>query len=249
MNPLNILAPAKLREYLQYKAFVFPEKSKGSYIVALIHNPDHQLSFSRAGDGKWIWLPPYTQYEDCSYSNGLLYAITKMGAIHAFDISGPVIMRKIIMGVRNTMLTAHTWFAPWGDLLNVWRTADEEDVENAGSPDHHVPISTSEIEIDKVDITTKRLEESKCLHDHVLFLGHNISLCLSAKDHPHLKANHVYFTDNNSLHTYGFKNDRRDIGIFNLESNSWDELVTPQPWSNWPTPMWITLNLAKMKMK
>jgi len=82
----------------------------------------------------------------------------------------------------------------------------------------------------------------------VLFLGHNQSLILSAKDHPHLKANHAYCTDNSYLYIHGFKNNRRDIGIFNLESNSWDELVT-QPRSNWPTPMWITLNLAKMNWR
>jgi len=240
------LALAELREYLQYKAFVFPdEKSKGSYIVALIHNPMNQLSFSRAGDDKWIWLPPYTDYEDCSYSDGLLYAITLRGAIHAFDINGPVIMRKIIMGMTLDRLTDCTYIVhtPWGDLLNVQRIVDEEDA-NVGSSEH-VLRSTTEIKINKVDTRAKKLEEFKCLDDHVLFLGHNQSLILSAKDHPHLKANHAYCTDNSYLYIHGFKNNRRDIGIFNLESNSWDELVT-QPRSNWPTPMWITLNLAKM---
>jgi len=30
------------------------------------------------------------------------------------------------------------------------------------------------------------------------------------------------------MYIYGFKNNRRDIGILNLEINSLDELVTPQ---------------------
>ncbi|CAN6337650.1 unnamed protein product [Urochloa humidicola] len=242
----SVYALAKLREHLQYKAFVFPETSKGSYIIVLIHDPWMQLSFARAGDDKWTWLPPYTEYEDYIYKNGLLYAITTVGEIHVFDLGGPVITRKVIMGMVEDVIADSTYIvhAPWGDLLNVWRIVADED-ENLDSADH--VLSTNEIKINKVDITAKKLEEFKFLHDYVLFLGHNQSICLSAKDHPHLKANHAYCTDNYTLYTHQYKNSRRDIGVFNLESNRRDELVSPQPWSNWPTPMWMTLSLAKMK--
>jgi hypothetical protein len=50
------------------------------------------------------------------------------------------------------------------------------------------------------------------LGDHVLFLGYNQSLCLSAKEYPGLKANHAYFTDESYLWTKGFENNRRDQG-------------------------------------
>ncbi|CAN6351059.1 unnamed protein product [Urochloa humidicola] len=238
-------ALAELRELLQYKAFVFPETSKRSYIVALIHNPYKQLSFARPGDAKWTWLPPYTQYEDCSYKNGSLYAITIMGEIHAFDLSGSVITIKMIMGMTENEMPDSIYMvhAPWGDLLNVWRMVGDEDA-NFDTVDH--VLSTHEIKINKVDIMAKRLEEFECMHDHVLFLGHNQSLCLSTKDHPHLRANHAYFTDDYDLYIHGYKNSRRDLGVFNLKNNISDELVSPQPWSNWPTPMWITLSLAKM---
>ena len=133
---------------------MFPETSKGSYIAALIHSPDNQLSFSRAGDGKWIWLPLYTAYEDCSYSDGLLYAITLMGAIHAFDIDGPVIMRKIVMGMMlNDMIDCTCIVhAPWGDLLNVQRIVEVEEDANVGSADR----VTNEIKIKKVDTRAKK---------------------------------------------------------------------------------------------
>ncbi|CAL4908130.1 unnamed protein product [Urochloa decumbens] len=241
----SVFAVDELREHLHYKAFVFPEISKGSYIVALIHNPLNQLSFARAGDGKWTWLPPYTDYEDCSYKNGLLYAITIMVEIHAFHLSGSVIMIKTIMGMTDNVMPDSIYMvhAPWGDLLNVWRIVDDEDA-NFDSVDH--VLSTNKIKINKVDIRAKRLEEFKCMHDHVLFLGHNQSLCLSTKDHPQLRANHAYFTDDYDLYIHGYKNSRRDLGVFNLKNNISEELVSPQPWSNWPTPMWITLSLAKM---
>ncbi|RCV17798.1 hypothetical protein SETIT_3G248400v2 [Setaria italica] len=235
----SIYALAKLREFLRCKAFVFPETSKGSYIVALIHNPMKQLSFARPGDGKWTWLPPYIYYQDCSYKNGLLYAINIVGEIHAFDLSSSVVTRKMIMGMTEKVMwdCLYIVHAPWGDLLNVSRVIDHED--ETVDPAVHL-LTTTEIKINK---------EVKCLHDRVLFLGHNQSLCLSAKDHPHLKANHAYFTGNYDLYINGFKNGRRDIGVFNLESSNWDKLVSPEPWSNWPPLMCITLSLAKMKMK
>ncbi|GJM88521.1 hypothetical protein PR202_ga04593 [Eleusine coracana subsp. coracana] len=97
----SIFSLSELREHFHYKAFVFPVTSKGSYIVVLIHNPVHQLSFARVGDDKWTWLPPHTDYEDCNYKDGLLYAVSKAGEIHAFDITGPVITMKMIMKMEH----------------------------------------------------------------------------------------------------------------------------------------------------
>ena len=81
-------APNILREDLYFKAFVFPDPSTVSYIVVLIHKPFFQLSFARAGDDKWTWLPHGTDYSDCVYMDGLLYALKSLGEIHAFDLTG-----------------------------------------------------------------------------------------------------------------------------------------------------------------
>jgi hypothetical protein len=82
----SVFALDKLRDELHYKAFVFSDDastSTGSYIVVLIHNPICQLSFARAGDDKWTWLPPHEFYLDCTYKDGLLYAVTGFGELHA----------------------------------------------------------------------------------------------------------------------------------------------------------------------
>jgi hypothetical protein len=228
----SIYALSELRNHFHYKAFVFPETRKGSYIVVLIHEPDHQLWFARVGDDKWTWLPPHTEYEDCSYKDGLLYAITAVREIHVFDLSGPVISVKVIMEMDQHVECENMYIAqaPWGDLLNVWRCAQYDQDSDHGT-------------------MTKRIVEAKCLHDHMLFLGHNQSLCLSAKEYPTLKANHAYFTDNYELYLKGFRNNRRDIVVFNLENNRSEDLVSPQLWSNWPCPVWITPNLAKMELE
>ncbi|GJN04561.1 hypothetical protein PR202_ga22121 [Eleusine coracana subsp. coracana] len=85
-------APNKLRDSLYVKAFVFSDSSMESYIVVLIHEPIRQLSFARAGDTEWTWLPPSAQYEDCIYMDGILYAVTSGGGIDAFDVDGPTVL-------------------------------------------------------------------------------------------------------------------------------------------------------------
>ena len=72
----EIYARNDLREELYFKAFVFPDLSTGSYIVVLIHHPYYQLSFARAGNDKWTWLPLNAGYRNCMYVNGVLYALT-----------------------------------------------------------------------------------------------------------------------------------------------------------------------------
>jgi hypothetical protein len=83
----SVFALDKLRDELQYKAFVFSDdddaSTAGSYIVVLIHNPMRQLSFARAGDDKWTWLPPHDSYDDCTYKDGLLYAVTGFGVLYS----------------------------------------------------------------------------------------------------------------------------------------------------------------------
>ncbi|CAM0880000.1 unnamed protein product [Alopecurus aequalis] len=244
----EILALDELRDDLHYKAFVFPETSTKSYIVVLIHNPVRQLSFARVGDDKWTRLLPHDDYDDCIYKDGLLYALTTMGELHTFDLSGPVVQMKMIISIPNKSDCEYAYIvqAPWGGLLLIWRIF--EDYELEPDPGASVFWNTTELRIYEVEAAGSELKEINCLHDHVLFLGHNQSLCLSAEEYPSLRANHVYFTDDNYFWTVGYENDHRDMGILNLDDNSKEELVSPQLWSNFPAPVWITPDLGKMNL-
>jgi hypothetical protein len=179
----------------------------------------------------------------------LLYAVTIGGEIHAFDLSGSAVTVKIIRGMdMNLDLDAvYIVQAPWGGLLLVSRTIEiEEPADEDADPEIALPKYTVEIKLHKVDVGTMRLVEIDCLPDHVLFLGHNHALCLSAKEYPALKGNHAYFTDDDEYIT-GRKSCRRDIGVVDLGSNTKEDLVSPQLWSKWPAPVWITPNLTMMK--
>jgi hypothetical protein len=248
-NPLSIFDLDKLRDKLYFKAFLFDDTSTGSYIVVLIHNPLRQLSFARVGDDKWTWLPPYDIYDDCTYKNNILYAVTGHGVIHACDLSGPAVRMKMIMGESeciSSTCSAYIAQDPWGNLLLICRIFEDYDLE----PDHGAPVfwKTGKVNMYEVDVVASKLKEISWLSAYVLFLGHNQSLCLSAKEYRALKANHVYFTDDSFFWTTGLKNSHRDMGILNLDDNRWEDLVFPQRCSNFPAPIWITPDLRKMKL-
>ncbi|KAL6908211.1 hypothetical protein ACP4OV_002381 [Aristida adscensionis] len=241
-----------LRDELYVKAFVFSDSSTGNYIVVLIHNPIDQLSFARAGDSRWTWLPPSARYEDCIYMDGILYAVTSNGGIHAFDLTGPTVVRKVVMEKMKNYIFEHLYIVrtPSGDLLQVWRDQDvavgddaEEDARELD--DSEIVNETRTIMLYQIDMAAKELFKINSLHDHVLFLGLSQSHCLNAEEYPQLKGNHVYLTDDAHCFT-SWKSSCRDIGVFNLANNSMEEIASPESWCSWPAPIWITPSFTSL---
>jgi hypothetical protein len=185
-------------------------------------------------------------YMDCTYKDGLLYAATVRGEVHAFYLSGPAVTVNIIVGMDEDLDIdgIHILQSPWDGLLVVCRFK-----VYLGNPYIRKTrvLITKAIKIHEVDAAANKLVEIDCLHDHVLFLGNNQSLCLSTKECPALKANSAYLTDDSDYIT-AHMNNPRDIGVLDLGNNARKELVFPQLWSNWPAPMWITLNPTMMKL-
>jgi hypothetical protein len=231
----------ELRWCLHDRAFLFYDTSLKHYIVVLIHYPRGQLSFAWLGDDKWTLLPPHRNFHDCLYKDGLLYAVAQQGEIFAFDVRGPMVTEKLIVDRANDHIYGKIYIvqAPCGDLLQVWRI--DEDVDSAP-----YDIHVGKVDIFKVDTALAKLVKINSLDDLVLVLGYNQSLCLSAEEYPGLKANHVYFTDDHGFNIFGHKDNRRDIGVFDLANNTRGELVSPQLWSNWPPPIWITPAITEL---
>ncbi|KAJ1260700.1 hypothetical protein BS78_10G252400 [Paspalum vaginatum] len=259
----------KLRDTFFEKVFLSSDPSTGDYIVALIHSPYFQLSFVRSGDACWTSLPQhddFPHFADCIFKDGLMYAVTHLGEIHVFGFRGPAVKQKVVLD-----RTRDYWFermyivqTSCGDLLQIWSDIthinDVSDPEPEPDPleeddDFSEPEMLDEFEYSrhyctpfklfKVDLAANKLVDVNSLGDNVLFLGQNQTLCLNAKEHPQLKANHVYFTDNDE-YVMIRKNLIRDVGVLNLCDKSKEKIVSPQIWSNWPSPMWITPNPRKM---
>ncbi|KAK1693500.1 hypothetical protein QYE76_010197 [Lolium multiflorum] len=239
---VTIHALDKLRDCLYFRAFLFPDPSMGSYIVVLIIFPYRQLLFARVGDCKWTLLQPGQDYQQCIHMDGLLYAFTRTGQIDAFDLTGPTFTRNVIADEMDNYISGTDgWMyavqTPCGDLLQVCR----EIVVTK-----EILTETKKILVYKADMAAKNLVKMNGLRDHVLFLGRGQPQCLSAEEYPQLEANCVYFTDDET-YASDYKNDRRDIGILDLENDSREEFVS-QFWCNWPNPIWITPNLKRMNM-
>jgi hypothetical protein len=258
-NTPSVFPLSELRDFLFCKAFLSSDPSTGGYFVVLIHNPHSQLSFARAGDDKWTWLPPRSYYEDCLFKEGLLYASTAIGEIHTFNLDAPAVTRKLFLDKTKDIYFESIYIVQGsgGEMLQIWRSDAEprgEDEDETDSDleleldDDKVVDKTTAITVYEVEPASKRIEKISSLGQNVLFLGHNQSLCLHAEEYPQLKGNHVYFTDDDFLYTTGFKNNRRDIGVFDLENNSSEEITTPQLWSNWPTPVWLIPNPRRMSL-
>ncbi|KAF8673533.1 hypothetical protein HU200_048616 [Digitaria exilis] len=242
----SIRALHDLRDSLYFKAFVFFDGSRGGHIVVLIHEP-YEISFARAGDSRWTWLwPASDHYEDCIYVDGILYAVTSTSAIHAFDLTGPTYSMKVIMEESKRFIVDRIYItqAPSGELLLVWRDrnlkGDAQDCDTS-----EFMKGSQKFMLFVVDMEAKELMEIDSLYDHVLFLGCSQSCCLDAEDFPSLQANHVYLTGD-ERYIRLLKEYHRDVLVFNMESNSLEEIVLPRFRCSWPVPIWMTPNLSKM---
>ncbi|GJN25312.1 hypothetical protein PR202_gb13124 [Eleusine coracana subsp. coracana] len=191
----------------------------------------------------------------CKY----LYACISSGEIHAFDLGTPTVEPKIVLGSMKHCVSDRIYImkAPCGELLQIWRSdaSPQGDEEHEYDSDLELELSvgsqmsrTSSIKIHKVDLTSKKLVEVSNLSEHVLFIGLNQSHCHLAEDYLQLKANNAYFTDDNYIDITWFKNHRRDIGVLYMANNSKEEVVSPQLWSNSPTPVWLIPNSRRMSL-
>ncbi|XP_037463100.1 uncharacterized protein LOC119334658 [Triticum dicoccoides] len=140
----SVFSLGELRDYLFEKAFLSSDPSTGDYYVVLKHNPQSQLSFARAGDDRWTWLPPQVNYADCFFKDGLLFALDSRGEVRTFDLSAPVVTQNIVLGRMKAWIEDCNYMyiaqAPCGDLLQVWKSRnclgwDDEDVSEHGLED------------------------------------------------------------------------------------------------------------------
>ncbi|GJN39221.1 hypothetical protein PR202_gb28326 [Eleusine coracana subsp. coracana] len=258
--PPSVFGLRELRNYFFGKAFLSSDPSTGSYIVAVIHNTRYQISFARAGDDCWTRLPPHESFTDCVFKDDLLYALTKGGKIVAFNFSGPTVNQEVIIEKTRIYDAQRMYIVqePSGDLLQIWGVMEDDDSQPELEPSEEkdyfsepdedfgpYPHHTLMYKVYRVDLTEKRLVEINGLGENAVFLGFNQSACLNVDEYPQLKANHIYFTDDGEYMAFGGKSERRSIGVVNLDNNTRQKIVSPQIWSNWPSPIWITPNPRK----
>lgn len=236
----------ELRGVLYLKAVLSCDPALGDSTVVLIHNPYRDLSFAGVGDDKWHWIPSAPRepprYSDCIFGDdGALYAMNLLGGIHRYAIEGSRATRDMIFKDTSPFVayTGYLSKTSCGSVLQIWRDKRETSGEQE-------EMHTVGVEMYIADLDKQQTVRVRTLGDDALFIGHNYTCCLSTKDHPRLLRNHVYFTDDDEYWLIDAKDSRRDVGILNLEDLSATDVVSPQPWLNWPIPVWITPSFNKI---
>ncbi|CAM0949149.1 unnamed protein product [Alopecurus aequalis] len=226
------------RETVYSKAVLSSDPSAGDCTIMLIHQPYWQLSFAKVGGETWNWIGTETDYTDCIHHDGWFYAVNIEGTIDSFYLNGPsIIHKRIAYKILNPLeMLGYIVQAPWGDKLLITRRSETLNDNTEG---------TFEIIVYKVDPDGKKLIKMTGTGDHVLFIGHNASLCLPASDHPQLMSNCVYYTDHVVESLFEAQTKSRDMGIYHLESNIVTSIVSPELWITWLPPVWLTLNTSK----
>ncbi|CAN6339667.1 unnamed protein product [Urochloa humidicola] len=242
-QPPHPYEAGELREFLYLKAVLSCDPSRGGdCIVMLIHHPMRQLSFTRVGGQQWHWItttPGYAEYSDCIYHDDAFYAMNLQGGIHRYTIQGSCASFDVIFKDTLQYMAYNVYIARTssGNVLQIWRFTD--------GPDEGEGLHTDGFEIYKLDFDKQCIISIDSLGDDALFIGQSYTSCLSTRDYPKLFPGHVYFTDDAECWLYGFRNNRRDVGIYNLEDETSVDVVTPQPWLSWPNPIWITPSFTK----
>ncbi|EAY93125.1 hypothetical protein OsI_14931 [Oryza sativa Indica Group] len=264
-DPLGFPVPypsQRLRLFLYFRVILSCSPSAGSEcVVLLLHSPDGQLSFARIGDHSWTRLTDIENLWDRGYrhavynkNDGLFYLLHFQGSIHTLNLNGPSpVVNEILKGVTAwDNPTKSIVMTPRGDMLQVWRCRElrwndapvqfpSEDSEDVHDPCQE--LYTDEMLLYKVDFDGQKLDKMDSLEDHVLFLGFNSSICLSAKDFPNLRPGCAYLADDSYEEIGINKHTLREVGIWNFKSETLESLGDPQsvlPWLNWPPPIWIT---------
>ncbi|GJN13918.1 hypothetical protein PR202_gb00674 [Eleusine coracana subsp. coracana] len=252
-NPPKPYAVDRLRRSLYFKVVLSCDPSSsngdGDCVLMMIHNPYRQLSFARLGtDHQWHWVTTsfrHSKYSDCIYHDGAFYAMNRQGGIHRYTIQGSCSTLDIIFKDTLPYTPAYNMYIArtmCGDVLQIFRITSEsgESLET-----HTDATQVYKVDFDKQDIV-EEIDDTLLMKDNALFIGHSYSSCFPTEDYPSLRANHVYFTDDDEYSLMEDSDNPRDVGVYNLEDDSVAGVVSPQPWLNWPNPIWIVPSFTKI---
>lgn len=236
-----------MRDSFVKKIVLSNSPSGGSDFLALaIINKTGDLAYWKDGLNSWGLIRGARSFcEDVIYFNGLFYAVDKYGSIAVCDVSGdsPIVefirTPRAIDGDMQYLVNAN------GELLLVTRYL-ELATDLAQLQFGIGTYETHEFRVFKLELSGRKWERVMSLGGTMLFLGENSSLALVATDFPGCKGNRIYFTDDYSELDYGGFPGNHDLGIFNLEDGTIEQLPCYPRNSHshlqWPPPIWITPN-------
>ncbi|CAN6351575.1 unnamed protein product [Urochloa humidicola] len=248
----------ELAKLLHMRAFLSwdPADRQRGCIVVLLHGPRCHLSFARVGvDEGWTWIGRQSSYADVVYSDsdGLFYALTLAGGIHAYDLAGgaaavrrTVVLQDQVHDVIDTDTKYLVQVPGGGQWLQVWRMMEPVPSPEGGSSTRLK--TTVWIKVFRVDVGTQTLVDTTATlgeeSNHALFIGCNQAFWVPAGEGSGVLPNHIYYTDNEECYALYYPESPRDVGVYDVGDGSFKQFRTPRPWLNWPLPCWVIPSLG-----
>lgn len=218
---------------------------QSNYIVLAIINQTGDLAYCKKGDLSWKFIDDAQGYcEDAIYFQGMFYAVNKFGGIVVCDVNFDSPRVSFINTPHQVGGDMQYLVACMDELLLVTRYLELE--FDGDSRQLDIIYRTTEFQVSRLDLKGPKWEVVTSLDDWVLFVGENSSFVLSASDFPECKGNQIYFTDDYSEWNYDGVNGDHDLGVYNLEDGSIEDLpcYPRNSYSGrcWPPPIWVSPN-------
>lgn len=210
-----------------------------NFLAFAILSRHENLAYCKNGYDSWKIIEEAQSFgEDVIYFNGAFHAVDKSGSIAICDLNGDLPVVKIINVDQQIDGDMKYLVDAMGDLLLVARYLDFEiDIE------YYIEVcKTVKFQVFRFDWNAQKWEKWASLDDKVLLLGENSSLALLASDYRGCRGNRIYFTDDYSGTNSDSIAGDHDVGVYNLDDGSIDELPCYPRNSHWP--IWITPNLC-----
>ncbi|KAK7273068.1 hypothetical protein RIF29_14114 [Crotalaria pallida] len=214
------------------------------FMAITIYGKLHRLAFCKFADKTWtdFSVPEPELYHDCGlddaiFHKGYIYAIDFLARLFVFDkkTSMGIIIRDVpspqCINITSAPLNTNYLFHDAdGDLLMAIRHSNTDEIG---------VLKTSAFHLYKLDESVKQWIRIFSLGNYVLVVGFNSSACMlpfpSAKGN--WARNCIYYSDHIAdCHRPNLGG--RDVGVFNLEDGSIEELF-PNSTCLYPPPLWL----------
>ncbi|XXG72548.1 hypothetical protein AAC387_Pa07g1617 [Persea americana] len=205
------------------------------------------LAFCRMGNAAYTVIRSGIDesMDDVIYHKGQFYAVSQVGTVYLLHIEEgfPPCGEKLTSYLDSPIcFSLYRYLVP--DILtdSMFVITRKVNSVNQGFPVHktiHFDIYRISLEQGSHDKKLKKFTKVESLGQRVVFLGYNYPMIVMASQFSGLKGNCIYFTDNIVDSFYYSPFGCCDLGVFNLEDGTVEELFADRFHPTLSPPLWI----------
>ncbi|KAK7252599.1 hypothetical protein RIF29_36663 [Crotalaria pallida] len=233
------------------------KQQNDDFMAIAIYSEQDQLAFCKLGDNKWREFSIPTKIgvtgglQDAIFHQGKIYGVDCDARLYEFDVKTSTGSVTDVPPPKDDpyirCVDSNTKFLVCsieGDLLmavRYWTYTKRSDADADADADDDDFYKTSKFNIYKLNKKRKKWRRIYSLGDSVLVVGLNTSICMLPFTNGNGKwvRNCIYFCDNNYTYQHSEIVGGHDVGVFNLEDETIEELF-PNAEFIFPPPVWLS---------